>query len=215
MDKKYWENYYSHKKAVHYPSPFAEYCVKRGLVKNSVVLDIGCGNGRDSFYFVENSAEHVIGIDQSEVAISNNTNNIDNLEHFHKNQIEFSAVDFVNLDSYCGISPDLYYSRFTFHAITHKEQLEFIAILSSTMKPGSVCAIEARTVNDKTFQNGTIIDDNTNFTDHHRCFSIPNNVIKDVIKHNFEIIYFEESTDFAKFNNEAPSVMRLIFKKSN
>jgi len=215
MDKKYWDNYYGQKKAVHFPSPFAEYCVKRGLVKNAVVLDIGCGNGRDSFYFVENYAQYVVGMDQSDVAISNNIKNTNNLKDAHKNNIEFAVHNFVDPSSYTKINPDLYYSRFTFHAITHEEQLEFISMLNSTMKHGSICAIEARTVSDKIYQDGVKTGDNTNFTDHHRCFSVPNNVIKDVIRHDFEIIYFEESTEFAKFKDEEPSVMRLIFRKRN
>jgi tellurite methyltransferase len=182
-----------------------------------VVLDMGCGNGRDSFYFVENYASHVIGVDQSnvriQVVISDNTNNIDNLEDVHRNNIEFDVLDFVDLNSCVNKDIDLYYSRFTFHAITHQEQLKFISMLNSCMKLGSICAIEARTVSDKIYQDGVRIGDNTNFIDHHRCFSVPNDVIKSVIKHDFEIIYFEESTNFAKFNDEEPAVMRLIFRK--
>ena len=64
---------------------------------------MGCGNGRDSFYFVENYASHVIGVDQSnvriQVVISDNTNNIDNLEDVHRNNIEFDVLDFVDLNS--------------------------------------------------------------------------------------------------------------------
>ena len=50
MDKKYWENYYTESKAVDFPSPFAEYCVSKDLIRNSLIVDIGCGNGIFLFF---------------------------------------------------------------------------------------------------------------------------------------------------------------------
>ena len=112
-----------------FPSPFAEYCVSQGLISDSIIVDIGCGNGRDSFYFVNNSAKEVVGIDQSEVVIAKNIKNIDNLEKPFQNKIKFNAGNFVNPESYVGLNSNFYYSRFTFHAITNNEQLKFIAML--------------------------------------------------------------------------------------
>ena len=34
-----------------------------------------------------------------------------------------------------------------------------------------------------------------------------------IVDKNFELLYFEESDKFAIFNDEKPSVMRIIFKK--
>ena len=213
MDKNYWEIYYSDNKAVDFPSPFAEYCVSQGLISDSIIVDIGCGNGRDSFYFVNNSAKEVVGIDQSEVVIAKNIKNIDNLEKPFQNKIKFNAGNFVNPESYVGLNSNFYYSRFTFHAITNNEQLKFIAMLSEIMNSGDICAIEARTINDKTLNQGVKTSKNTNFTDHHRCFSNPNEVIQTIIDSKFELVYFEESVKFAIYIGEKPSVMRLIFKR--
>ena len=213
MDKIFWENYYSGNKFVDFPSPFAEYCVNEGLVGNAVIVDIGCGNGRDSYYFVNNSAKEVVGIDQSEVVIVKNIENIGNLKKPIQNKIKFYSGNFVKPESYHGLNATLYYSRFTFHAITHNEQLIFLSMLSEIMNSGDISAIEARTINDKTFQKGVKTNKNTNFTDHHRCFSNPIEIIQTIIDKNFELLYFEESDKFAIFNDEKPSVMRIIFKK--
>lgn len=214
MDKIFWENYYNKSKLADYPSPFAEYCVNAGLVKNAVIVDIGCGNGRDSFYFINNSAKEVIGIDQSEVAIANNLKKINKLKKTLQKNINFYSGDFVKPESYQNFNATLFYSRFTFHAISHSEQSIFLSMLSEIMNSGDMAAIEARTINDYKYQKGIKTNKNTNFTDHHRCFSNPTEIIQTLFYNNFELIYFEESDKFAVFNDEKPCVMRLIFKKS-
>ena len=214
MDKEYWNEYYTEKKAVHFPSPFAEYWAEKGLVKNSVIVDIGCGNGRDSFYFMENCAKHVIGIDQSEVVVNNNNVSAKNLNKKLENSIEFMTSNFVYMElGEGGLNIDFYYSRFTLHAISYEEQREFFLNLNRVMKIGSSCAIEVRTVNDDKFKASAVTGKNTGFTDHSRCFCDPSDILKILLSYDFMVTYFEESTDFAKFHDEAPSVMRILFKK--
>ena len=54
MDKKYWDNYYKGKKGVDYPSPFALFCMEKYLSTKMEIIEIGCGNGRDSKFFASN-----------------------------------------------------------------------------------------------------------------------------------------------------------------
>ena len=46
----FWNSFYK-KKTIIKPSSFAKYCYNNFLVKNKKILDIGCGNGGDTFYF--------------------------------------------------------------------------------------------------------------------------------------------------------------------
>lgn len=57
MNKKYWRDFYSMSK----PSAFAKFCVNY-LPMFSLILDVGCGNGRDSYYFSK-KGYYVVGID--------------------------------------------------------------------------------------------------------------------------------------------------------
>ena len=41
------------------------------LKKNKTLLDIGCGNGRDTFYFNKKGL-NVVGLEKSKIAVKNN-----------------------------------------------------------------------------------------------------------------------------------------------
>ena len=49
--KNYWNKYYKLKLTPLAASSFAKYCWNNYLKKNRSILEIGCGNGRDSFFF--------------------------------------------------------------------------------------------------------------------------------------------------------------------
>ena len=74
MNKKniiYWNNYYNFKKNNNKPSNFAKFIKKNYIKKNTTLLDVGAGDGRDSFYFL-NQAKYIFAIDQSDVVINKN-----------------------------------------------------------------------------------------------------------------------------------------------
>ena len=67
MDLEYWEKYYQDNKLPFEPSDFSKYVVSK-INKNSRLIDLGCGNGRDSLFFADNKIL-TFGIDQSKKAI--------------------------------------------------------------------------------------------------------------------------------------------------
>ena len=66
----YWDNFYQKKIRISKPSSFAKFIVKK-LKKNKTLLDIGCGNGRDTFYFNKKGL-NVVGLEKSKIAVKNN-----------------------------------------------------------------------------------------------------------------------------------------------
>lgn len=118
-NQKYWDNFYK-KKLRFKASTFAQWV--RPFIKGDLV-DLGCGNGRDVSYFLQNN---IIagGIDD---AFEN--------EYI----IKMSVGDYMKKAE----SPKNVYARFFWHAIDRKTQL---AILKWTK---NMIFIEARTTEDK------------------------------------------------------------------
>ena len=69
MDKKYWTDYYKTDNAPQKPSYFAM-DIADMLHPNKKMLELGCGNGRDSIFFSEKGI-YVTAIDQAESSINN------------------------------------------------------------------------------------------------------------------------------------------------
>ena len=86
MSIKYWNNYYETQNIPFSNSLFSDFVLNK-LKKSKRLIDIGCGNGRDSIFFNNNKIK-TLGIDYSDSAINNlNKYTNQNLE-FKKIQIE-------------------------------------------------------------------------------------------------------------------------------
>jgi len=105
MNKKYWEDYYSNL----LPSNFAKFCVKY-LKKNSKIVDVGCGNGRDSYYF-SSLGFNVCGVDYALKPYNNNVI----FKKLSVNKLVKSSCIY-----------DIVYSRFFLHSIKNKEIINLI-----------------------------------------------------------------------------------------
>ena len=114
----HWNSYYKTVSAAPIqPSSYAIDCTKE-IEPGATVLDVGCGNGRDSAYFASIGLE-TIGIDASEQAVA-----ICREAHVASN-LRFKAG---KLDK-IGLQPaslDAIYCRFVLHAMTEQEEDIFI-----------------------------------------------------------------------------------------
>ena len=71
MEKKYWDSFYLQDGAPDKPSNFATFIANEYSKFCNLIMDVGCGNGRDSFYFASQGIKS-IGIDQSDEVIKKN-----------------------------------------------------------------------------------------------------------------------------------------------
>jgi len=110
MQEKYWEERYKNNKLPTEPSEFAKFCGSFLREKRSII-DLGCGNGRDSYYFGE-IGHQVFGVDQ---AIKNEENE----------NVNFDKISIDGLMSFdCHF--DVVYSRFFLHSIFDEQILNII-----------------------------------------------------------------------------------------
>lgn len=205
----FWNKFYKKKLAVNKPSNFALF-VKKFLKKySSTIIDIGCGNGRDLFYFKKNKFD-IIGIDLSKDAVSLIKKKLIN----KKDKKKIYHADFVNFD-YSKIIKNKFsiYSRFTWHSINEKSENTLLKKLIKNSNFEYIF-IETRSDKDGLCGIGKEISKNEFITDHYRRFINKNSLVKK-IKKNFEIIYLKESTGFSIFKKENPCLIRLIAKRKS
>ena len=222
MDKSYWNDFYkavsADKKtftevdgrvlgAPNDESPFARFCLANLMKDVGTVVDVGCGNGRDSFFFSK-SGVSCLGIDQSPEVINNN-NSIclaANVEPF------FQAGDFssFNFDSVEDNNVSIY-SRFTLHAINYEEENAFFENINSSSKINYLF-IEARSTKDVLYGQGTKVGEHEFVTSHYRRFIVFSDLLERLNK-DFEIIHSEENTGLSKTEVDDPCLIRVIAKK--
>ena len=125
MDKNYWNNFYKKtKNAPKRPSNFA-LNILTFLEPNKKILELGCGNGRDSIFFYKKRL-HVTAIDQAEKSI--------NILKGKYPNINFIIDDFVNSKYLKENEYDYIYSRFSLHAINKDEELVLLKKAYKSLK---------------------------------------------------------------------------------
>jgi len=202
-NKKFWNEFYKKKLSVLKPSPFARFVYsKLNKKKNISVLDIGCGNGRDTIFFLKKKLL-AIGIDHSKSAISilkkkykNNFYHLDACKSFKK---KFKINKF-----------DIIYARFFIHSISLRQEKFFFKNVIKFKNLNSKTFVEFRTTKDDLFKKGKNLKDNITFTDHYRRFIRIKDFKKRISSYGFKIDSILEGKNLAKYKNENPHVARII-----
>lgn len=208
-NKAYWDNFYK-KDFVDIPSQFCVYvatCAKKG----SLIVELGCGNGRDSLFFSKMNFR-VLGVDLSLSAIETC-----NIKSARENDIQFICGDISDLNIYEDISKIIdsmssglgvcFYSRFVMHSIDDQQQESFILAIRNLMQKGDKIFFEFRSLDDK--HTAKIFDN------HYRRYVDTDQFIKKLEKiAGLDVVYSITGRGMAMFKNEDPSVSRVVAKKS-
>lgn len=209
-DKEYWTEYYAKNSKPTNSSTFAQFILPK-LKKDKNLIELGCGNGRDSIYFAKNSI-NVIGIDQVQEEI-NYLN-----ENHKEDNIHFICDDFTNLvntesDLITDTDVDYIYSRFTFHAINEIKEDRTLDWIEDKLDKDGCFFLEARSVKDPMYKQGKALSETENFTDHYRRYMDLNSIISKLESRNFEIIFKIEDKNLAVYKDDNPYLIRIIAKK--
>lgn len=205
----YWNSYYkkSEKYPAHTPSQFAVF-IAGELQKNSFIVDIGCGDGRDSLYF-SYLGYPVLGIDASQSAIEL----CKDKASMHNLSLRFECISVQEKNLFdtisSAITPDqqvVFYARFFLHAITENEEVELFNTLQKISSKKSVICIEFRTFRDALLEKET--------PDHYRRYLDPLSILNTLISMGFKGDYFVEGFGFAKYKADDAYVARIIASKN-
>jgi tellurite methyltransferase len=214
-NKKYWDEFYKEAR-IQEESTFCKY-IKNIFDKNTIILDVGCGSGRDTFSFAKENYD-VVGIDRSKEAIRFNQSIKEQLNKKVKN-IEFHTVDLSNPKLLSEIIIRLsnkaelerknlvIYLRFLLHSINEKTEEIMLTTLSNNLPKGSIFVAEFRTIEDKKL--------NKVYGNHYRRFIIAEKLLSKLKgKYNFSEILFVKGTGFSIYKGEDPYLARIIMEKN-
>jgi len=206
-NKNFW-NYFYKKNIKFKNSNFSQFVKKYINIKNSSLLDIGCGNGRDTFFFSK-LVKSVYGIDLSKTAIENN-NNIKKKLKVHNTK--FLNKNFIKNKIFTSKKFNYIYARFFLHTINKEGEEKFFLKVKKLIKKNGLIFLEFRTIKDKTFQKGKKISEDEAIYGHYRRF-INCIILKEKLKKfNLKILYFKESDKFSVYKNQKPHLARMILK---
>ncbi len=191
------------------PSPFAKLVVAR-IPLNTHIIDVGCGNGRDSIFF-KNNGYAVIALDGSSSAIqtlcqndSRFTNNqnafILNFEDVQENK---ESTHSLLLKLSTGNSA--IYARFFLHAISEVAQKSFFDWVAKILRPGEFIFLEYRSPH---------ANDYYSMGSHFRRPIEARTVSDSLTALGFEILESDSSKTFAPFRSDNTMISRTIARKT-
>lgn len=199
-DVAYWHNYYSKQPELSFqPSDFAAF-VRKYINAGDTIIDLGCGNGRDSVYFAR-AGVNTVGVDQCVDLITNLNivNEYPNLRYVVGN------LGGLKLD----VKPTHCYSRFSLHSIDEWYEAKLLSwVVNNTSR---YFFIETRSDEDILVGKST---------DHYRRFINMNTLLSNLMFVGFDIKYAELSRGFSKYkeayhadaagNDPDPMLIRVV-----
>lgn len=205
-DTEYWNAYYSQNPNIKSPSLFAQEVGKK-VSKSKTILELGCGNGRDSIYFSKLGL-NVTAIDASDGVISR-------LKRENKeDNICFICDDFVSSSAIFSGQYDYAYSRFALHAINEEQETEVLHNVYKVLKQGGLFFVEVRSVNDELYGQGKKVGKNAYIFDgHFRRFVELDQLVKKMERVGFVICSAMEERGFAPFGDSDPLIIRIIAER--
>lgn len=198
----YWNDYYSTpgtRLVLSHPSQFAVFFAGEiGDSKN--VVDLGCGNGRDSLFFASRGL-NVLGLDSSATAIEEcsaqaKNQGLSNANFGVANLGKPGVIEALDLP----MNP-LFYARFFMHALDQGQQEAVLAGVRERIGTGTF-GLEFRTSRDRVQPKVT--------ETHYRRFIDPMEFAANAISFGFRVDYFVQGFGYAKFGSDDAHVARFV-----
>ena len=208
-ESNYWDKFYTTDEINELlpPSQFGAFILGE-LPHNCLIIDIGCGTGRDTIFFSRQN-HPTIGIDSSSEAINRciaTTRSLNLKSVFINANIHDEKLTTIirRLDIYRESEALFVYARFFLHAITDTDEESFFTFVKEIGKNRATrFAVEFRTQKDSTMPKATKI--------HYRRFINPIDFVTRAILQGFNVEYYIEGFGFAKYKLDDAHIARIIF----
>ena len=211
VEQQYWDKFYI-KYRLDVPSQFCVF-VATDIAEDTVIVEFGCGNGRDSLYLA-NHGFQVIGFDLSSEAIQRCQHSV---EEKKINSAKFVCGDMSNSTDVKAVIDNarerstnqelVIYSRFVMHSIDDNQEEKFLSSLSSHLLSGERVFLEFRSQEDE--KTAKL------FGNHYRRYIDSDKITNSLeSRFGFNIDYAITGQGMAKYKEEDPFVTRIIATKN-
>lgn len=206
MNNTYWDHFYDTNSGItENPSSFCKFTLNylKDYPEHKTLIDLGCGNGRDLMHFKQNNYI-CSGIDSSKIVC-------DKLKNLTDVNIICKSFVSCRFDKY-----DIYYSRFSIHALNYESVLDLIYNISIKMDEKSLLFIETRSIKGTKYENCDYhVDDFLSGTGgkHKRTLFNKKYLINLFNRCNLFTEYDNENNDLSPYNGENPYLIRLVLRK--
>lgn len=211
---RYWDEFYAESGGA-VPvgeSDFARH-VKEVCERIDILVEFGCGSGRDARWFANDDQCVVLATDNSRSALELLGTHIDTSERsrFVTKHVDlYDPESLVSLATLIGElrlnssdSPRVvFYGRFLLHAIEEDAQSAFVQFAGSQLGAGGILALEyrVRELGSSAYEFGT----------HYRRPVDPVEVEKSCLSAGFGKVHTEISDSFAVYKSERPLIARTL-----
>ena len=216
-NKHHWNSYYQTRSTNQpwsiLPSQFAAFIANE--VDPGRLLEVGCGNGRDSLFFASVGFD-VTAADYSSAALELCSSRAQQSGHQCKT-VELNVYDLSQIARFtkeAGPVFDVVYARFFIHAISEIGERNFWRLCSGILKAGGKCCVEFRTNKDKRAEAGAKISDTERSDGHYRRFISIDEVRQRAEHTGLSASFIAAGTGMAAFRGEDPHVGRLVVEKT-
>jgi SAM-dependent methyltransferase len=208
-EAQYWSDFYEHHD-FNAGSSFFEF-INQVAGLPDTVIDIGCGDGRDSLAFGL-AGKRVYGLDRSDIGVeaAMDKSKVARLDH----AVAFAVCDvsdgqalssaFASIREAADDGNVCYYMRFFLHSIPEDTQATLLAAIAKNAKPGDVFAAEFRT--DKDIDHSRVFGD----THYRRYQSAAEFSAQLQNQYGWIVTYETESRGLSPFGDEDPTLYRGV-----
>lgn len=180
LNKIFWVNYYkSTNDDINQHSTFAKFVCENYSKDCKYILDLGCGNCRDSIFFSKNNIRQIEAIDYN----GNIDKTYDNIE-FIKEDVEIFLSNSSTLY-------DIIYMRWFLHAMPYEKAEKNFELSKNRLGKGNKICIEVRSLNDKILTKNSNYDKNDfSYKTTHKRWLYSFEILEKLInKYNMKYIY--------------------------
>lgn len=216
-NQAYWEKTYATTTTIHIskqPSPFCDFVVSHPLfMKDKDLLELGCGNGRDSFQLATTGVQ-ITAIDASKNAIEANITTLPEKGTQDTSLLKFQVVKIESDESLQQFKHvGQVYARFFIHAIPPHIEAIVMKFFEGLQKDSKLF-LEYRTTKDPLFHRSEKISANEGIHTHYRRFIDHEAFLQDLKAKGYTIEYEAEADDFSVVEGDKPFLGRVIARKS-